>query len=331
VIDDRPAPLVPAEVDHRDYPNMPLDVRRLRDSDLATVATAEEFKAAVLLWCAAWHQVPAGSLPNDDRLLARYSDTGRRWPKVRAQAMRGFVLCADDRWHHPVLAAKVLEAWQSKLARRHQTRAATAARSARTPKHSGPTDGQRDEHRHVQRNGHRDDPHSHERNVHQENRKEIESSLREPRARGEQAPKAGNGAGTVTPGEACRAMRAAGVASVNPADPRLLALLEQGVALDELTAVASEASNKGKGFAWILAAVEGRRADAARIHLEQREDADPRCELPSSVDAKARALGLPVWDAYQARLMAQGEVPVFQVFRRQVLEADAAAHARTPS
>jgi hypothetical protein len=132
----------------------------------------------------------------------------------------------------------------------------------------------------------------------------------------------------VTPGEACRAMRAAGVASVNPADPRLLALLGQGVALDELTAVASEASDKGKGFAWILAAVEGRRADAARIHLEQREDADPNCELPSSVDARAHELGMPDWAGYQAERLPKGITPVYQAYRRAVLDA---YRARTPS
>lgn len=64
------APLVAAEVDLRDFGFMPLDVLRLRDSDLMALSTGDEFKAAVALWCVAWHQVPAASLPNDDRLLA---------------------------------------------------------------------------------------------------------------------------------------------------------------------------------------------------------------------------------------------------------------------
>jgi hypothetical protein len=46
-------PPIPSDVDLRDFPFMPLDVLRLRDSDLATLTTGEEFKAAVLLWCAA--------------------------------------------------------------------------------------------------------------------------------------------------------------------------------------------------------------------------------------------------------------------------------------
>ena len=50
---------------------MQLDVVRLRDSDLASIADAEVFRAAVLSWCVAWHQVPAASLPDDDVALSR--------------------------------------------------------------------------------------------------------------------------------------------------------------------------------------------------------------------------------------------------------------------
>ena len=85
---------------------MPLDVLRLRDSDLAALSSGDEFKAAVLLWCVAWHQVPAASLPNDDRLLARYSGTGALWRKVKAEALRGFVECDDGRLYHATIAEK---------------------------------------------------------------------------------------------------------------------------------------------------------------------------------------------------------------------------------
>ena len=71
------APLVSPEVDLRDFAFMPMDAVTLRDSDLATMATGDEFRAAVLLWCACWHQVPAASLPNDDRLLAKLAGYGR--------------------------------------------------------------------------------------------------------------------------------------------------------------------------------------------------------------------------------------------------------------
>lgn len=121
-------PIVPPEVDLRDFGYMPLDVVRLRDSDLATIASGEEFKAAVLLWCAAWHQVPAASLPGDDRLLAKYSGAGGRWPKLKTMALRGFVECSDGRLYHPVIAEKALESWDRKQAQRERTVAARKAR-----------------------------------------------------------------------------------------------------------------------------------------------------------------------------------------------------------
>lgn len=57
-----PDPLIDSDVDLRDFAYMPLDVVRFRDSDFTAITDGEAFKAGVLLWCASWHQVPAGSL-----------------------------------------------------------------------------------------------------------------------------------------------------------------------------------------------------------------------------------------------------------------------------
>lgn len=117
-------PLVPAEIDLRDFEFMPLQVARLRDSDLAIEATGDEFRAAVLLWCTAWHQVPAGSLPDNDTALASYAGYGRgdvkSWMRVRTGALRGFVRCSDGRLYHPTIAEKAIEAWDGKLRLRHR-------------------------------------------------------------------------------------------------------------------------------------------------------------------------------------------------------------------
>lgn len=99
---------------------MPLDVVRLRDSDLAATESAESFRAAVMLWCASWHQLPAASLPNDDRVLANLAGYGRvvkEWMKERDGALRGWVLCTDGRMYHAVIAEKAVDAWRSKLER----------------------------------------------------------------------------------------------------------------------------------------------------------------------------------------------------------------------
>jgi hypothetical protein len=124
-------PLTPAGLDLRDFDWMPLDVMRLRDSDLAVLATGDAFRAAVLLWCAAWHQVPAGSLPADNRLLANLAGYGRDldgWASVKADAMRGFVECSDGRFYHPIVCEKAIEADDQRNKQRKRTEAATSAR-----------------------------------------------------------------------------------------------------------------------------------------------------------------------------------------------------------
>lgn len=139
-------PLTPKDLDLRDFPWMPLEVGRLRDSDLVVLASGDAFRAAVLLWCASWHQVPAASLPNDDRLLANLAGYGRDldgWAAVRNDAMRGFVECSDGRFYHPVLAEKAIEAESHREKQRKRTEAATAARRGNNG--NGRRHGQRDD------------------------------------------------------------------------------------------------------------------------------------------------------------------------------------------
>lgn len=103
---------------------MPLDVARLRDSDLAANESPEACWAAVQLWAASWHQVPAASIPDDDKWMAKQTGYGRSvkdWMKVRVGALRGWISCTDGRLYHPVVAEKAIEAWQAKLDQRWRT------------------------------------------------------------------------------------------------------------------------------------------------------------------------------------------------------------------
>lgn len=144
-------PMTPADCDLRDFPFMQLSVGQLLDSETWMLATGDEAKAAVTLWCKSWHQVPASSLPNNERLLATLSGAGAKWKKVREVALRGFVLCSDGRLYHRVIAEKALEAWSSKLGQRARTAKAT---TARWNKGNG-----RGEERNVHRNGLRNGEH----------------------------------------------------------------------------------------------------------------------------------------------------------------------------
>lgn len=128
---DLPEPLTPPDCDLRGMPYMPLDITRLFDSDFYVHSTGDEFKAAVTLWGKAFLQVPAGSLPDDDRVLAHLSNAGAKWKKVRAMALRGFVKCMDGRLYHPTVCEKALDAWKARQAQRERTEAARAAREAK--------------------------------------------------------------------------------------------------------------------------------------------------------------------------------------------------------
>lgn len=127
-------PLTPSDLDLRNFAYMPLDVVRLRDSEIAVISSGEEFRAAVLLWCSAWHQVPAASLPDDDRVLASLAGFGRDldgWMEVKEVALRGFVTCSDGRLYHPVIAEKALEADDKRRSYQSRTAKARARRWAK--------------------------------------------------------------------------------------------------------------------------------------------------------------------------------------------------------
>jgi hypothetical protein len=119
-----PEPLTARECDLQDFPFMPLHVARLRDSDLAAEEDPEACWYAVLLWAAAWHQLPAGSLPDNDTVLCKLIGLGRdlkTFRKHRNGALRGFIKCSDGRLYHPVVAEQVRDAWKSKLEQRWRT------------------------------------------------------------------------------------------------------------------------------------------------------------------------------------------------------------------
>ena len=95
-----PAPLTPPDADLRGFRWMKLDVLALLNSDFNATHDDAAWRAGVTLWCRAWHQVPAGSLPNDDATLCHLVGLGRdlsTWSRIRAGALHGFVECADGR------------------------------------------------------------------------------------------------------------------------------------------------------------------------------------------------------------------------------------------
>ena len=116
-----PAPMVPAEVDLSDFKFMPLEVARLRRSKAWLICKRRPELAFYMLnlWAASWHERPAGSLEDDDDVLADAAMCPpERWAEVKADALRGWVKCSDGRLYHPVVAEKVAESWHGKLLKR---------------------------------------------------------------------------------------------------------------------------------------------------------------------------------------------------------------------
>lgn len=117
-------------------------------------------------------------------------------------------------------------------------------------------------------------------------------------------------------GEACMAMKAAGMAGVNPSNPKLTALLEAGITVPELVAAAADAVAKGKPFAYALASAEGRRRDAATAPLPSVQSDAPvetyaqraaRQRMEEVAPMAARKAPGAAFDAAQ-RFMHGGEV-----------------------
>jgi hypothetical protein len=136
-----PEPMTPPESDVRKFSYMPLDVVRLRDSEMACLESGEAFRCGVLLWSASWHQIPAASLPDDETALARLAGYGRGSAAIKAfrQAraeggMRGWILCRDGRWYHPVVAEKANDAIASSERQKQRTLNATKTRRGATDK-----------------------------------------------------------------------------------------------------------------------------------------------------------------------------------------------------
>ena len=96
-----PPPLIPSDVDLRDFRFMPLDVVQLQNSETWAMADGWASKALVNLWTKAWHQVPAGSLPDNDDLHRTWANVPN-WESVRDVALRGFIKCSDGQLYHRV-------------------------------------------------------------------------------------------------------------------------------------------------------------------------------------------------------------------------------------
>lgn len=213
-----------------------LDHERIRQSDTWALAPAEIKPWLLMLWMTAWEQSPCGSLPAADELVAaRIGMPMKTFAKHRVCLMRGWWLAEDGRLYHDTIVSRVEEMLEYR--RKNAQRVATHAAKKKQSR--------------------------------------VTNALAPEQQHGTYDTGTGTGTNThpdgcvprASAGEACKAMKSAGMADVSPSHPKLLALLEAGITLPELTEAAKDAMTKSKPFAYALATAEGRRRDSATAAL----------------------------------------------------------------
>ena len=129
--DNLQPPLTPPDCDLRDFGYMPLEIERLRHSSAWRRAKRKPALAfyMVNLWAGAFHEVPAGSIPDDDEAQADLAHCElRRWQRFKPDVLTGWVKCSDGRLYHKVVAEKALEGWIEKLGRKKSSGIGNAKR-----------------------------------------------------------------------------------------------------------------------------------------------------------------------------------------------------------
>jgi hypothetical protein len=96
-----------------------LNVEKLMASELVAVSSPKIIAAALFVWCRAWKQIPAASLPDDDRVIAAFARLSLgSFRKHRDQILHGFIKCCDGRLYHRFLSQEATRAYARKLAYR---------------------------------------------------------------------------------------------------------------------------------------------------------------------------------------------------------------------
>jgi hypothetical protein len=117
IISILPKPLVPPDCDCTNLDGFMLNVERLMASELVAISSHEVIAAAMFLWCRAWKQKPAASLPDNDKILASFARMPlARFKKFKADILHGFIKCSDGRYYHRYLSTEAIKAFEAKKA-----------------------------------------------------------------------------------------------------------------------------------------------------------------------------------------------------------------------
>lgn len=98
------------------------------------------------------------------------------------------------------------------------------------------------------------------------------------------------------PDRVCAALAKAGIPSISPKHPELLALIERGVALDAFVLAATNSVAKGKGFAYMVGILSNQIAGAAAIKSGPSAPTEPWDSTRKTIEAMGERLGMGRWN-----------------------------------
>lgn len=116
-MEELPVPLVSAGVSMRGLTYMPLHIDRLQKSKTWLICKRLPHLAfhVMNMWMRCWAEEPAASLEDDDDVLADAAMCSPdKWQEIKTSVLRGWTLCNDGRWYHPVVAEIATEVWEKR-------------------------------------------------------------------------------------------------------------------------------------------------------------------------------------------------------------------------
>jgi uncharacterized protein YdaU (DUF1376 family) len=103
--------------------------RDFTSDDAVECMETEAVGAYLLLLCKAWHQIPAGTLPNDDLSLAKWARlSSKKWSQHRDSILRAFYIGDDGRLHQKRMEVEYAKALETIAKRSKAGSEAAAAR-----------------------------------------------------------------------------------------------------------------------------------------------------------------------------------------------------------
>jgi uncharacterized phage protein (TIGR02220 family) len=109
-----------------------IDLQQVQQSDTWALASAEIRPWLLMLWVASWQQVPCGSLPSDDRVIAaRLGMPFESFNGAKGVLMRGWWLASDGRLYHRTITERVIAMLDRKKVERDRQAAYRASMKAR--------------------------------------------------------------------------------------------------------------------------------------------------------------------------------------------------------